>query len=66
MAVARYYRRDKDNGGDLFGTPKRDIEEDEWARYPEWQKATIDASPAYQVTNPHPAPRKRADDEKEG
>lgn len=58
MAVARYYRADKNEGGASFpGVPLRDIDDDEWELLPDWLKASIDASEIYQKSNPSPVRR---------
>lgn len=61
MATARFYRADNNPEGASFpGVPLRDIEKDEWERYPEWLQASVDASTFYQKTNPHPVSRSQA------
>jgi len=53
MAVARYYREDKNPEGASFpGVPTRDVTDDEWELLPEWVRASVDASDLYQKTRP--------------
>lgn len=64
MAVARYYRADKNtDGGEFPGVPLRDLEADEWDLIPEWLQKSVDASGMYQKTNPDPTPRKPKNEE---
>lgn len=51
MAVARYYDASKnDAGGYLPGVPLRDLDEEEFATYPQWLQDSVDKSPMYRKT----------------
>lgn len=53
MATARYYEEDKNPSGASFpGVPLSDIDEEEWAAYPQWLQDSVDNSPYYRKTKP--------------
>jgi hypothetical protein len=61
MGVARFYVSENNESGASFdGVPLRDIEQEEWDRYPAWLQASVDASPMYRKTKPDSAPRRAA------
>lgn len=62
MNIARYYDEAKNpEGGSLPGVPLRDLTEDEYAAFPDWLQASIDALDCYRKTKPRPAIDARPD-----
>lgn len=53
MATARYYVADKNpDEAHLPGVPLADLDEEQYASYPDWLQRSIDACDFYQKTKP--------------
>lgn len=66
MAVARFFDESKDDGGIFGGVPKADLDEETFNSYPDWLKASIDASPMYRKSRPHKPAAEAPDKTKDG
>ncbi len=52
-SIARYYDAEKNpDRASLPGVPLADISEAQFAEYPDWLQASIDAAPFYRKTKP--------------
>lgn len=54
----RYDPTHNPSGGSLPGVPLKDITVEQFARYEDWLKASIQAQPFYIAVEPAPAPRR--------
>lgn len=53
MAIARYYDAEKNpEGASIDGAPLADISEEQFAEFPAWLQASVDAAPFYRKTKP--------------
>lgn len=51
--IVRYYDAEKNpDGASIDGAPLADISEEQFAEFPEWLQASVDATPFYRKTKP--------------